>query len=97
MRRAPPCPAPAGRARLLVAAAKGADGDAAKKAGKAGKRDKKKKEPNVYGHTVLLPETAFDMRANSTTKEPAMQAWWAEHGVYEVRPTRMAICTSATR
>ena len=37
----------------------------------------------MYGHTVLLPQTAFDMRANSSTKEPAMQEWWLENGVYE--------------
>ena len=94
VRRAPPSPAPAGRARLLVAAAKGADGDAAKKAGgSGGKRNKKKKEPNVYGHTVLLPETGFDMRANSTTKEPLMQAWWEEHGVYEEIASRTDVPT----
>ena len=83
VRRAPPCPAPAGRARLLVTAAKGGGGDAAKAQGGGKKKGRGKKEANVYGHTVLLPETAFDMRANSATKEPAMQAWWAENGVYE--------------
>ena len=83
VRRAPPCPASAGRARLLVTAAKGGEGDAAKAQGGGKKKGRGKKEANVYGHTVLLPETAFDMRANSTTKEPAMQAWWAENGVYE--------------
>ena len=88
VRRAPPCPAPAGRARLLVAAAKGGGGEPRAEAKSAKGKEKKKggrgkKEANVYGHTVLLPQTAFDMRANSSTKEPAMQEWWLENGVYE--------------
>ena len=30
-----------------------------------------------------MPQTTFEMRANSVQKEPKMQAWWAERGVYE--------------
>jgi len=45
--------------------------------------DKGKKEKNAYGATVRLPQTTFEMRANSVQKEPKMQAWWAERGVYE--------------
>ena len=58
--------------RALVVSAKGGKG-----------RGGKKKEDNGYGHTVLLPSTDFEMRANSATKEPAMQEWWASEGVYE--------------
>jgi len=51
--------------------------------GKGGKKGKGKKEDNVYGHTVLLPKTDFEMRANSVTKEPAIQQWWADNKIYE--------------
>ena len=37
----------------------------------------------VYSKTVNLPQTPFDMRANSVVREPQLQAWWAEHGIYE--------------
>lgn len=36
-----------------------------------------------YKETVLLPQTAFDMRANSTRREPEIQRFWAEHQIYE--------------
>ena len=42
-----------------------------------------KKEKNAYGETVRLPKTSFEMRANSVVKEPKMQEWWRERGVYE--------------
>ena len=85
LRRAPLSPAPSNRARLLVTEAKGKAGDKPDGAQQHQKRQKpkKKKEDNIYGHTVLLPTTAFEMRANSTVKEPAMQQWWAEEGIYE--------------
>ena len=66
-------------ARTLVVSA---DGAAAPKKGK-GKGRKGKKEENVYGHTVLLPKTTFEMRANSVTKEPAIQQFWSDERVYE--------------
>ena len=86
----PPCPAsPRARARRRwwpPRRAAGSEPRARARSG-GGKEKKKggrgKKEANVYGHTVLLPQTAFDMRANSSTKEPAMQEWWLENGVYE--------------
>lgn len=36
-----------------------------------------------YSNTVNLPKTSFDMRANSTVKEPQLQAFWKENRVYE--------------
>jgi isoleucyl-tRNA synthetase len=36
-----------------------------------------------YKETVLLPQTAFDMRANSTKREPEIQKFWADHQIYE--------------
>jgi len=36
-----------------------------------------------YKTTVNLPKTGFDMRANSTKKEPELQQFWAEHQIYE--------------
>ena len=43
----------------------------------------KKKESNAYAATVLLPQTTFEMRANSVQKEPLMQKWWLENDVYK--------------
>ena len=43
----------------------------------------KKKESNAYAATVLLPQTTFEMRANSVQKEPLMQKWWLENNVYK--------------
>ena len=56
---------------------------AAEGGGKGKGKGKPKKEDNVYGHTVLLPKTDFEMRANSVTKEPAIQQWWADNKIYE--------------
>ena len=56
---------------------------AAEGGGKGKGKNKPKKEDNVYGHTVLLPKTDFEMRANSVTKEPAIQQWWADNKIYE--------------
>jgi isoleucyl-tRNA synthetase len=54
-----------------------------KPAGAGAEKKKKDKEESVYSPTVRLPETAFDMRANSTVKEPLLQQFWREHKVYE--------------
>ena len=51
--------------------------------GGKGSDGKGKKEKNAYGVTVRLPKTTFEMRANSVQKEPRMQEWWRENGVYE--------------
>ena len=37
----------------------------------------------VYSKTVNLPQTAFDMRANSVVREPQLQKFWEEQRVYE--------------
>ena len=37
----------------------------------------------VYSKTVNLPQTAFDMRANSVVREPQLQQWWADNKIYE--------------
>ena len=39
---------------------------------------------------MLLPETPFGMRADAKRREPEMQAWWAENGVYERLAARAA-------
>ena len=36
-----------------------------------------------YKDTVNLPKTSFDMRANAAKREPELQAFWAEHQIYE--------------
>jgi|AntAceMinimDraft_5_1070358.scaffolds.fasta_scaffold13466_4 hypothetical protein len=35
----------------------------------------------LRGHTVLLPKTDFEMRANSVAKEPMIQQYWADNKV----------------
>lgn len=39
--------------------------------------------PGVYSKTVNLPQTKFDMRANSVVREPQLQKFWEESKVYE--------------
>ena len=47
-------------------------------------RSKKGKKPqSKYSASVLLPKTTFDQRANSVKKEPEIQKFWAEKGIYE--------------
>lgn len=40
-------------------------------------------EPKSYKDTVNLPQTNFNMRANSVTREPELQKFWAEEQIYE--------------
>ncbi|PSC70632.1 isoleucine-tRNA ligase [Micractinium conductrix] len=44
---------------------------------------KKDAEESVYSKTVNLPQTAFDMRANSVVREPQLQQFWEDNKVYE--------------
>ena len=41
------------------------------------------KPKSVYSDTVNLPQTPFQLRANSVKREPEIQAFWDENGVYE--------------
>ncbi|GAB4814888.1 hypothetical protein N2152v2_001934 [Parachlorella kessleri] len=50
---------------------------------KAGRGKGKEKEESVYSKTVNLPQTVFDMRANSVVREPQLQQWWEENRIYE--------------
>ena len=50
---------------------------------KKGGKGKRKKEDNPYSETVLLPQTDFNMRANSKVREPELQSWWTENKIYE--------------
>jgi isoleucyl-tRNA synthetase len=43
----------------------------------------KAKDEGPYSKTVNLPQTSFDMRANSVVREPQLQAFWQENGIYE--------------
>jgi isoleucyl-tRNA synthetase len=78
---APAFGAPARGLSVVVRAGKG-EGD--------GGKGKEKKKDNAYGSTVRLPQTTFEMRANSVVKEPLMQKWWRDNGVYEHMKTRDA-------
>ncbi len=40
-------------------------------------------EPGQYKHTVNLPKTQFEMRANAVQREPQLQQFWAEQHIYE--------------
>ncbi len=49
----------------------------------AAKSKRGKKPQSKYSSSVLLPKTTFDQRANSLKREPALQKWWEEKGIYE--------------
>lgn len=36
-----------------------------------------------YRKTVNLPQTKFNMRANSEQREPELQKWWQQSQIYE--------------
>ena len=36
-----------------------------------------------YKETVLLPQTDFSMRANAVKREPELQKYWSERGIYQ--------------
>ncbi|MEL6940224.1 MAG: isoleucine--tRNA ligase [Cyanobacteria bacterium J06598_1] len=40
-------------------------------------------ESKSYKETVLLPQTDFSMRANAVKREPELQAYWQEKGLYQ--------------
>lgn len=44
---------------------------------------KKDAEESVYSKTVNLPQTKFDMRANSVVREPQLQQFWQDQRIYE--------------
>lgn len=51
---------------------------------RAGKqRDNKTKDEGPYSKTVNLPQTPFQMRANSVVKEPQIQEFWEKNKIYE--------------
>jgi len=54
-------------------------------AGKKGGRGKGKgkEEENPFSDSINLPQTTFTQRANAVTREPELQAFWAEQRVYE--------------
>eukprot|EP00873_Tetraselmis_striata_P008372 jgi/Tetstr1/428636/TSEL_018624.t1 len=64
----------AGRRSVMVWAGKGADASQ--------KKSKPKKEASYYKDTVLLPQTKFNLRANSVQREPEIQKLWQEMDVY---------------
>ncbi|TAD78821.1 MAG: isoleucine--tRNA ligase [Oscillatoriales cyanobacterium] len=45
--------------------------------------DKTAKAESQYKDTVNLPQTAFDMRANASKREPEIQDFWAAANIYE--------------
>jgi isoleucyl-tRNA synthetase len=40
-------------------------------------------DAKTYKDTVNLPQTRFDMRANSSQREPEIQRFWEEHRIFE--------------
>jgi isoleucyl-tRNA synthetase len=51
------------------------------KTGKGGGRGKKPKNP--FASTIMLPETEFSQRANAIKREPEIQQFWSDHGLYD--------------
>eukprot|EP00429_Kryptoperidinium_foliaceum_P010472 CAMPEP_0176001570 /NCGR_PEP_ID=MMETSP0120_2-20121206/194_1 /TAXON_ID=160619 /ORGANISM="Kryptoperidinium foliaceum, Strain CCMP 1326" /LENGTH=1037 /DNA_ID=CAMNT_0017334121 /DNA_START=171 /DNA_END=3285 /DNA_ORIENTATION=+ len=42
-----------------------------------------KKPQNPFASTIILPETGFSQRANAITREPEIQQFWKEYGLYD--------------
>ena len=43
----------------------------------------KGKSSSKYSHTVLLPSTTFNQRANSLKRDPEIQKFWNDNKIYE--------------
>lgn len=47
-----------------------------------------------YKDTVNLPQTSFNMRANSKQREPELQRFWEEQDIYEqLLQTNPGVCS----
>jgi len=44
---------------------------------------RKKKPKNIFASTILLPETEFSQRANAIKREPEIQKFWKDYGLYD--------------
>mmetsp|Transcript_15982 Transcript_15982/g.44195 ORF Transcript_15982/g.44195 Transcript_15982/m.44195 type:complete len:1048 (+) Transcript_15982:180-3323(+) len=44
---------------------------------------RKKKPKNPFASTIMLPETGFNQRANAIVREPEIQEFWKEYGLYD--------------
>lgn len=51
--------------------------------GGKGKKNRKPKQKNPYAPTIKLPDTPFNQRANAIVREPELQAFWDEIGLYD--------------
>ena len=50
-----------------------------------------------YKDTVNLPQTKFNMRANSKQREPELQRFWEEQNIYEqLLQTNSGVCSNHT-
>ena len=48
-----------------------------------GGKKKKKEDESPYRSSVSLPDTAFSQRANAVVREPELQQFWEEEGIYK--------------
>lgn len=44
---------------------------------------RKKKPKNPFAATIILPDTKFSQRANAITREPELQQFWNDYGLYD--------------
>ena len=51
--------------------------------GGGGGGGRKKKPKNPFASTIMLPETGFSQRANAIKREPEIQEFWKEYGLYD--------------
>lgn len=54
-----------------------------KKGGGTGGGGRKKKPKNPFAETIILPETQFSQRANAVAREPEIQNFWKDYGLYD--------------
>jgi isoleucyl-tRNA synthetase len=55
-----------------------------------GTATKTKQPKNAYASTIRLPLTEFSQRANANIREPQLQAFWKEYGLYDKLSTTAA-------
>lgn len=70
-----------GYSQCLLRASITTEGDS--QARTKGKKGFREGGESPYRQTISLPETSFSQRANSTEKEPQIQRFWEDNGIYE--------------
>ena len=69
--------------RTRTSAATGSTSTALPAKGGGGGGGRKKRPKNPFASTIILPETGFSQRANAIKREPEIQQFWKDYGLYD--------------